>query len=103
MYKLVFFVPPEALEKVKNAVFDAGAGKIGNYDRCCWQSPGVGQFRPLVGSHPHVGQQGELELVEEYRVEMVCDERCISDVLVALRRAHPYEEPAYDCIQIAEV
>ena len=96
MYKLTFFVPLSHLQEVKEAVFAAGAGKIGNYDRCCWQTPGQGQFRPLPGSQPYLGQHGEVEVVEEYRVEMVCAEKNMQRVISALKNAHPYEEPAYD-------
>lgn len=103
MYKLVFFVPPSHLEPVKKAVFEAGAGKIGNYDQCCWQVLGAGQFRPLPGSEPFLGQKGETEQVDEYRVEMVCEEQNIASVISALRAAHPYEEPAYDATLLVDV
>lgn len=96
MYKLVFFVPEEHLEAVKAACFSAGAGRIGRYDCCAWQVLGQGQFRPLQGSQPHLGQLEVLEAVAEYRVEMVCEDALIKAVVLALRRAHPYEEPAYD-------
>lgn len=110
MYKLVFFVPEEHLEAVKQAVFDAGAGKIGDYDQCCWQVLGQGQFRPLSGSNPFIGQSplvsetfGELTQVPEYRVEMVCEDTLISSVIKALKLTHPYEEPAYDIWQLANI
>ena len=100
MYKLCFYVPESHLEAVKNAVFDAGAGRIGDYDRCCWQVVGQGQFRPLAGSEPFLGRQGELEQVPEYRVEMVCERPIIEIVVAALLQAHPYEEPAWDVIAL---
>ncbi len=96
MYKLCFFVPEEALETVKSACFEAGAGKMGDYDSCCWQVLGEGQFRPMDGSRPYIGQQGQLEAVAEYRVEMVCTDEHIHGAVAALKLAHPYEEPAYD-------
>ena len=96
MFKLCFFVPEENLEDVKNAVFTAGAGHIGDYDQCCWQVKGIGQFRPLEGSHPHLGQHGEVEQVVEYKVEMVCTEEYIDSAIAALREAHPYETPAFE-------
>ncbi|MFZ2288534.1 MAG: YqfO family protein [Halopseudomonas yangmingensis] len=96
MYKLVFFVPESHLEPVKQAVFDAGGGRIGNYDRCCWQVLGQGQFRPLAGSQPFLGCTGELEQVAEWRVELVCEDVEVPAMIAALRRAHPYEEPAFD-------
>ncbi|MBU2097814.1 MAG: YqfO family protein [Gammaproteobacteria bacterium] len=103
MYKLCFYVPQSHLDVVKQAVFDAGAGRIGNYENCCWQVEGQGQFRPLAGSNPAIGQLNQLETVVEYRVEMVCGKNLISDVINALKRAHPYEEPAYDVVQLAEL
>ena len=102
MYKLVFFVPEPHLELVKAAVFAAGAGRIGNYDQCCWQVCGQGQFRPLDASSPHVGQLNTLERLSEYRVEMVCADDYIQQVVLALRAAHPYEEPAFDVWRLAD-
>ena len=102
MYKIVFFVPESHLEQTKSALFNAGAGAIGNYDQCCWQVAGVGQFRPLTGSNPFIGQAQQLEQVPEYRVEMVCDDSLIAAAISALRVAHPYEEPAIDVWQLAE-
>jgi len=96
VYKLCFYVPESHLEAVKEAVFAAGAGHVGRYDRCCWQVAGTGQFRPLPGSQPFLGEPGRLESVLEYRVEMVCADERIAEAVSALRRAHPYEEPAYD-------
>jgi len=95
MRKLEFYVPKTHLETVKNAVFDAGAGKIGDYDRCCWCAEGTGQFRPNEGSSPFLGTRGEIEYVQEVKVEMVCDDENIDAVISALKEAHPYETPAY--------
>lgn len=103
MYKLVFFVPESHLEPVKAAVFAAGAGRLGNYDSCCWQVAGMGQFRPLPGSAPFVGTEGRLEKVPEYRVEMICADECVYAAVGALRNAHPYEEPAFDLWRLAEL
>lgn len=96
MYKLCFFVPQSHLEPVKQAVFATGAGRIGDYDQCCWQVLGQGQFRPLPGSSPFLGRENEVEQVDEYRVEMVCADAVIAAAVSALRQAHPYEEPAFD-------
>lgn len=103
MYKLAFYVPESHLEQVKSAVFAAGAGHIGNYDQCCWQVLGVGQFRPLAGSHAFIGELNQRTQVNEYRVEMVCKEALVKTVVAALRQAHPYEEPAYDVWHLLEV
>jgi hypothetical protein len=96
VYKLAFFVPPSHVEAVKQAVFTAGGGRLGAYDQCCWQVLGEGQFRPLDGSRPFIGQSGTVEQVVEWKVELVVDESVIADVVTALKAAHPYETPAYE-------
>ncbi|NIC07511.1 YqfO family protein [Billgrantia bachuensis] len=96
MYKLAFYVPLEDAEAVKEAVFASGAGRIGDYEACCFETRGTGQFRPLDGANPHIGQVGDLEKVEEVKVELVCEDQLIHDAVAALRAAHPYEEPAFD-------
>ncbi len=83
-------------------MFDSGAGKIGNYDSCSFELLGKGQFRPLEGSDAFIGSVGEVELVDEYRVEMVCEDRYLRDVILALKSAHPYEEPAYDIFKVVD-
>ncbi|WLP94728.1 NGG1p interacting factor NIF3 [Psychrobacter sp. M13] len=100
MYKLTVFIPEEALDQVKSALFAAGAGKIGNYEQCCWQVKGAGQFKPMAGSTPHIGSHDSLETVNEWRVEMVVDESLMIDVIDALKQSHPYETPAYDVIAV---
>ena len=95
MYTLFFYVPQSHLDCVKDAVFAAGAGAMGDYQHCCWQVLGQGQFRPMPGSQPFIGEQGQLEQVAEWRVEMVVAATCIKPVMAALKAAHPYEEPAY--------
>jgi hypothetical protein len=103
MYKIAVFVPEEALDSVKQALFRAGAGRIGDYDSCCWQTSGQGQFRPLEGSAPYIGQQGQVEIVEEYRVELVCEDALVKAAISAMIAAHPYEEPAYDVWRLEEI
>ena len=103
MYKLSFFVPEESLDVVKQAVFAAGAGRIGDYDCCSWQAKGIGQFRPLAGSQPYIGTQGQVEQVDEWKVEMVCSDECIQAAVIALKAAHPYEEVAYDVWKLADI
>ncbi|MCH9691057.1 MAG: YqfO family protein, partial [Gammaproteobacteria bacterium] len=102
MYKLCVFVPKTHLEPVKQALFNAGAGRMGNYDSCCWQVEGRGQFRPLAGSQPTIGELGALEQVVEYRLELVCADALVEQILTALRSAHPYEEPAFDLWRLDE-
>ena len=95
MYQLCFYVPESHVESVKSALFEAGAGRIGDYDCCAWQTLGTGQFRPAEGSRPFLGAVGTLETVPEFRVEMACADASIEAVVAALRTAHPYEEPAF--------
>ncbi|MDP4549169.1 MAG: NGG1p interacting factor NIF3 [Marinobacter sp.] len=100
MFKVCYFVPESHLEITKRALFEAGAGKIGDYDSCAWQCQGKGQFRPLAGSDPFLGEQGELEVVTEFKVELVCVEDRIQGAIAALKQAHPYEEPAYEVFRL---
>src|SRR5205823_3836495 len=100
-YKLVTFVPQKDVERVARALFDAGAGRIGDYTQCSFRSPGTGTFFGNEGTNPTVGRRGKLENVEEIRVETVMPIARLNEVLAALRRAHPYEEPAFDLVQLA--
>ena len=103
MYKITFYVPDTHVELVKAALFNAGAGRVGAYDSCAWQVKGQGQFRPLAGSNPFVGEHGLLEAVDEYKVELVCDDANIQAAIAALKSAHPYEMPAYDVVQLLDL
>jgi len=100
MYRLNFYVPESDLEEVKDALFDVGAGKIGNYKKCCWQVKGIGQFLPLENSNPAIGKIGMVEKVSEFKVEMVCDDNIVNKVVDKLIEVHPYEEPAYDLVKV---
>jgi hypothetical protein len=95
-YKLVVFVPAEALDAVRDAVFAAGAGRIGEYERCSWYTEGTGTFFGGEASSPTVGDPGREERVPEFRLETVFPAERLDEVVAALRSAHPYEEPAYD-------
>ncbi len=103
MFKICVYVPEKSVETVKKALFDAGAGRIGNYDSCCWQTEGTGQFRPLAGSNPAVGSQGEVEFVREVKLELVCADNLVKGAIRALKDSHPYEEPAFDVWQLVEI
>ncbi|HEU5143658.1 MAG TPA: hypothetical protein VFT81_00660 [Dermatophilaceae bacterium] len=98
---LVVYVPVPDTERVLAALFDAGAGAIGDYRECAWVTAGTGQFRPMEGADPAVGRVGELEKVAESRIEVVLPRARRSDVVAALRRAHPYEEPAFHVLETA--
>ncbi|MBA1203678.1 NGG1p interacting factor NIF3 [Pseudomonas capeferrum] len=103
MHKLAFFVPPSHVDVVKAAVFAAGGGRIGDYDHCAWQVLGQGQFRPLDGSQPYLGQTGVVERVEEWKVELVVTDDLITQVVAALKQNHPYETPAYEVWRLADI
>jgi hypothetical protein len=103
MYKLNFFVPESHLETVKAALFAKGAGHYKAYDQCSWQVRGEGQFRPLSDSRPYSGKTRQLERLVEYKVEMICVDELIKEVLQTLLRVHPYEEPAYEIYKILSI
>jgi hypothetical protein len=98
--KLVVFVPETALDQVRDALFAAGAGRIGEYERCSWYTEGTGTFLGKEGTAPTIGEAGREERVSELRLETVYPEHRHADVIAALRRAHPYEEPAFDVYQL---
>ncbi len=102
-YTIVVYAPVDACEKVKQAMFCAGGGALGCYDQCAWQVLGQGQFRPLSGSQPAIGQQDQVTKLDEYRIEMLCEKRYLSAVVKAMKESHPYEEVAYQVFQIVDV
>lgn len=95
MYSLIFYVPDTHLEIVKQSIFAVGGGLYDGYDQCCWQVAGQGQFRPLPGSTPFIGESLTVTRVNEYKVEMVCSAEHIVAAVEALIANHPYEQPAY--------
>jgi len=94
------FVPRESLDTVRDALFAAGAGRIGGYERCCWYSEGTGTFVGGEGTAPAVGEAGVEERVPELRLETVYPVAKHGDVIAALKLAHPYEEPAFDVYEL---
>jgi hypothetical protein len=100
--KLVVFVPQNALDRVRDALFAAGAGRIGDYERCSWYTAGTGTFLGGEGADPAIGEAGREERVPELRLETVFPADRQREVLAALRNAHPYEEPAFDVYELAE-
>ena len=98
--KLIVFVPREALDTVRDALFAAGAGRIGDYERCSWYTEGTGTFLGGEGTSPSVGQPGREERVAELRLETIFPADRQDEVVAALRRAHPYEEPAFDVYEL---
>jgi len=103
MFKLSFYVPIDHAEPVKNALFKAGAGKIGEYACCAWQVLGEGQFMPLENSNAFIGEKFRIEKVKEFKVEMVCAEEYIRDVVATLFETHPYEQPAYYVTKLEDI
>ena len=103
MYKLIYYVPESHLESTKLAIFAAGAGGIGNYEHCTWQILGTGQFKPVQGAQPFIGELDTLEQLPEWRVETIVPEDRAREVAQALRASPPYEEPAFEFIQVIEI
>jgi hypothetical protein len=101
--KLVWFVPEDALEATRGAVFAAGAGRIGEYERCSWYTAGTGTFLPREGAEPAIGEVGSEERVSEVPVETVVPAERAGDVVRALLAAHPYEEVAYELYALVDV
>jgi hypothetical protein len=101
-YKLVFTVPVADAEKVRQAIGEVGGGKIGKYSFCSFSVRGVGRFKPEPGADPAIGVVGKLEEVEEEKVEVVCDAHVIDACIAAMKKAHPYEEVAYDVYVLEE-
>jgi hypothetical protein len=100
-HKLVWFVPEQALDATRDAVFAAGAGRIGKYERCSWYTAGTGTFLGGEGTDPTIGRAGEEERTPELRVETVVPREHVEAVVAALIAAHPYEEVAYDLYVLA--
>jgi len=100
MYVLVCYLPESHLESVKNALFSAGAGSMGGYEKCCWQTKGLGQFLPSLTSNPYLGVREELAQVAEWRLELVVKEEDAASVIEALKSSHPYEVPSYHLIPV---
>ncbi|PNP45084.1 hypothetical protein TGAMA5MH_03134 [Trichoderma gamsii] len=105
VFRLIFYVPETHVEACKAAIFAAGAGIYPNssYTECCWTTSGTGQFRPVAGANPHIGTVDKLEFVTEVRVEAPCVGRDVAKAAVeALKKAHPYEEPAYEVYKLED-
>lgn len=94
--KIFIYTPITHADAVREALAQAGAGRMGHYDSCSFSVRGVGRFRGLEGSNPTIGQPGTIEAVEEERIETICEESRLKAVLEAVRAVHPYEEPAID-------
>lgn len=100
--KISVTMPPENTDEVRNAIFEAGAGIIGNYSHCSIVSKCTGTFKPLENSNPYIGEKNKIDFVEEEKLEFVCDINIVSKVIKALRNAHPYEEPAINIVPLLD-
>ena len=94
--KIVVFVPETHADAIRQAMGDAGAGKIGNYTHCSFSSKGTGRFLPGAGAQPAIGETGKFESVAEERIEMVCERGVLQNVITEMKKVHPYEEVAFD-------
>jgi hypothetical protein len=103
LYQIYFYVPVEYKEVVKEAMFLAGGGRFKHYDQCAFEYHGTGQFRALEGAKPFIGKEDEKELVEEIKIEMICEGVNLKNVITSLKSTHPYEEVAYGVIELVEV
>ena len=99
-YKVVVYVPIENADAVRQAIGGAGGGKIGAYTHCTFSSRGIGRFNSQKGSNPAIGKIGKPEEVEEERIEFVCETLCLDEVIAAIRKVHPYEEPLIETWKI---
>ena len=95
-------MPPEALDATRDAVFAAGGGRVGDYERCSWYTAGTGTFLGGEDTSPAVGERGSEEHVPELRVETILPAERVGEAIAALRRSHPYEEPAYDVYPLVD-
>lgn len=95
-----YYVPRSHLELTKQAIFSAGAGIMGNYSCCAWQTKGTGQFKPGLGSDAYIGKIDKVCKVSEYKVETVCLSSKIKKVIKALKNSHPYEHPAFGALKL---
>ena len=102
MYKLNYYVPVNAKERTKQALFDIGVGRFDNYEYCSWESLGQGQFKPIENANPTIGELDTLEILDEYKVEMICSDKLIHKAVETLKESHPYEEVAYEVFKMEE-
>ena len=102
MYKLNYYVPVNAKEKTKEALFSIGVGMFDNYENCSFETLGKGQFKPVGNANPAIGSLDTLEVLDEYKIEMICKDSLIELAIKTLKDAHPYEEVAYEVFKMEE-
>lgn len=102
MYKIITFVPIQDAQKVRQAIGDAGAGRLGNYHHTSFSTKGIGRFTPSEGANPAIGEVGKPEEVEEERIEVFCEKDKVKDVIATIKRTHPYEEVPLEIYQLID-
>jgi hypothetical protein len=102
MVKLNYYVPVEAKESTKQALFEIGVGQFNNYECCSWETLGQGQFKPVKNAKPAIGELNKLETLQEYKVEMICKKELIAEAVRTLKKVHPYEEVAYEVFEMLD-
>ncbi len=102
-FKLIFFVPVSHAEIVKSAVFTSGAGSLGNYSECSFETQGIGQFKPNDQAKPYIGSENLVQKVTEMRIEILCTDQNIKQAVKNLKESHPYEEPAYEIYSLCRL
>ena len=100
--KLITTVPPQQADALRQALGEAGAGRVGEYSYCSFSRVGKGRFMPSENANPYIGQVHQLETVEEEQVEVICERNVAKQVIEALRSAHPYEEPIIDIVPLLD-
>jgi len=104
MYQVFVYVPENYIEAIKAAMFASGAGQFNHYEQCCWQTKGVGQYTALEDANPSEGEIGKTHHVDEYRVELICQNKAtLKKAVAAMKTAHPYEEVAYGVIKLEKI
>lgn len=93
-------MPSSHADKIRRALAESGCGHVGNYDYCSFSTKGIGRFRGLKGTHPFIGKPGRIEKAQEERIETICPKRILKKALAAIKKVHPYEEPAVDVYQL---
>ena len=98
--KVFVNVPRAHADELRKVIGESGGGKIGKYSFCSFSYPGVGKFRPEIGAHPYIGTVGNIEEVEEERIEFICEHEKLPALIAAIKKVHPYEEPAIDAFEV---
>jgi structural hemagglutinin/hemolysin toxin protein RtxA len=102
-YYFYYYAPKSHLKITKQAIFAAGAGNVGNYSCCAWETKGVGQFKPEKESNAYIGKIGKIKKISEYKVEIICPSSKIKKIIAALKQSHPYEHPVFGILELTNL